>query len=129
MTARQLWAKLLSMNAFSERLKLLREARKLTQARLAQLIDVDPRVYNRWERSLATPQFEAVVKLADVLHVSLDELVGRTPPSSEIQLHNPELNRLYRRVDELPDQDQQALALVIDSFIRKARFNKVAQDS
>ena len=67
-----------------------------------------------------------MVKLADALQVTLDELVGREPPTSEVKLHNHELGRLYREVDHLPDEDQQALILVIDSLIRKAQIQKVA---
>jgi len=37
------------MSAFAERLRLLREARQITQSRLATLLAVDPRVYNRWD--------------------------------------------------------------------------------
>lgn len=125
MTSSYLWNNLLKMTAFQERLKLFRLARNITQVRLAELIGVDPRVYNRWERGLSTPQFEAVVKIADVLQVTLDELVGRTPPSNEIKIHNHELNRLYQQVDNLPDIDQQALVLVIDSFIKKSQMSKV----
>ncbi len=40
----------LDMSEFAERLRLMRESRQLTQVRLAELIEVDPRAYNRWER-------------------------------------------------------------------------------
>ena len=129
MAVRTNWADVLKMNAFQERLKLLRQARNITQVRLAELIGADPRVYNRWERGLATPQFDAVVKIADVLQVTLDELVGRTGPSSEVRLHNHDLDRLYREVDNLPDEDQHALLLVIDSFIKKAQMSKLIQST
>lgn len=75
-----LWTGELDMSIFSERLKLLRLARNITQARLAELLAVDARVYNRWERGTATPQFDTAVKIADILQVSLDELAGRKEP-------------------------------------------------
>jgi transcriptional regulator with XRE-family HTH domain len=113
------------MSVFSERLKLLRSARNITQARLAELLTVDPRVYNRWERGTAMPQFDTVVKIADILQVSLDELAGRTETTSEPKIHNYELLNLYHQVDDLPDEEQQALVLVIDSFIKKTQMSKV----
>jgi len=115
----------INMSALSERLKLLREARNMTQARLAELLSVDPRVYNRWERGSTTPQFDAVVKIADILQVSLDELAGRTEIKSEPKIHNYDLLNLYQQVDELSDEDQQALVLVIDSFVRKSQVDKI----
>tara|TARA_B100000745_G_scaffold299691_1_gene251114 strand:+ start:143 stop:532 length:390 start_codon:yes stop_codon:yes gene_type:complete len=115
----------LDMSEFSERLKQLRMARNITQARLAELISVDPRVYNRWERGTATPQFDTVIKIADILQVSLDELAGRQPVSTEVKIHNHDLSKLYYQVDDLPDEDQKALVLVIDSFVKKTQMAKV----
>jgi len=120
-----LWSSELDMSIFSERLKLLRSARNITQARLAELLVVDARVYNRWERGTATPQFDTVVKIADILQVSLDELAGRKEPSQDLKIHNYELYSLYQQVDHLPDEDQRALLLVLDSFIKKSQMAKV----
>ncbi|MCX2796478.1 hypothetical protein OQJ62_16320 [Microbulbifer thermotolerans] len=62
---------------------------------------------------------------ADVLQVTLDELVGRKPPSEEVKLKNYELHILCQQADNLPDADQQALILVIDSFVKKSQMAKV----
>ncbi|MEJ2743529.1 MAG: helix-turn-helix transcriptional regulator [Gammaproteobacteria bacterium] len=51
------------MTEFAGRLKLLREARNLTQVRLAELLSIDPRAYNRWERGSSTPQLETLIKI------------------------------------------------------------------
>jgi transcriptional regulator with XRE-family HTH domain len=64
-------------------IRLLRSARQMTQASLAELLEVNPRVYNRWERGLATPQFDTVVRIADILQITLDELAGRTPAPAD----------------------------------------------
>ncbi|WP_114192137.1 helix-turn-helix domain-containing protein [Edaphovirga cremea] len=114
----------LDMSAFSERLRMLREARGLTQTRLAEMIDVLPRAYNRWERGHISPQLETLAKLADVLQVSLDELVGRVDTSKEIKIRNPELHELWQQADTLPDEAQRALIMVIDSFVTKANVEK-----
>ena len=113
------------MSAFAERLRLLREARQITQTRLATLLEVDPRVYNRWERGTATPQFDTVVRIADILQVSLDELAGRSASITEPKIHNSELSNLYQQVDSLPDASQQALVLVIDGMVKQAQMERV----
>ncbi len=107
------------MSTFSERLHQLREARGLTQIRLAEMIDVLPRAYNRWERGHISPQLETLIKLADVLQVSLDELVGRVDNSKEIKIRNPELHKLWQQIDSLPDEEQRALMMVIDRFVTR----------
>ncbi len=57
------------------------------------------------------------MKIADVLGVTLDELAGRKSVSGEGQIHNPELHRLYKKVDQLSDEDQKALVVVLDSLV------------
>lgn len=114
----------LDMSEFAQRLRLLRESRQLTQVRLAELIEVDARAYNRWERGTIAPQLDTLIKIADVLQVPLDELVGRTALSSEARIRNHSLNALWQQADTLPDQEQQALILVIDSFVKKSMVEK-----
>ncbi len=87
------------MSVFAERLRLLREARQITQTRLASLLEVDPRVYNRWERGTATPQFDTVVRIADILQISLDELAGRSAAITEPKIHNTELLNCWRALN------------------------------
>jgi transcriptional regulator with XRE-family HTH domain len=108
------------MPNFAQRLKELRMARSLTQTRLAELISTSPRVYSRWETGDVTPHFDTIVRLADTLGVSLDELAGRKEVASETIIRNPELNRLCRKVDQLPDEDQRALVVVLDSIVKRS---------
>lgn len=65
-----------------------------------------------------------MIKIADILQISLDELAGRTEDISEPKIRNSELMNLYHQVDQLPDNEQQALILVIDSFVHKAQLGK-----
>ncbi|MCB1959324.1 MAG: helix-turn-helix transcriptional regulator [Rhodocyclaceae bacterium] len=113
------------MAAFAERLKSLREARKLTQARLAELIGANPRAYNRWERGNFVPQLDTLMKIADALDVSLDELTGRVDTVREPAVHNPKLHALLKDVDRLPDEDQQALIILMDSLVKRSKINQV----
>lgn len=115
----------LDMTAFAERLKFLREERKLTQARLAELIGVGARAYNRWERGNFVPQLDTLIKIADVLNITLDELTGRSKATQAPVVHNPKLHSLLQEVDKLPDEDQQALIILMDSLVKRAQINRV----
>lgn len=115
----------LFMSNFAQRLKELRTARNLTQTRLAELMTISPRVYSRWETGDVTPHFDTIVRLADTLGVSLDELAGRKGVVSETTIRNHELNRLCRKVDQLPDEDQRALVVVLDSVVKRSRVSKL----
>ncbi|AYC19231.1 HTH-type transcriptional regulator Xre [Dickeya dianthicola] len=115
----------MDMSAFAERLRLLREARNLSQVRLSELLGVDPRAYNRWEKGATAPHLDTVIKIADVLQVTLDELVGRRPVSEEVKIRNHTLHALWQKADLLPDSDQQALIAVLDSFVKKSMVEQV----
>ncbi|GLS24604.1 helix-turn-helix domain-containing protein [Marinibactrum halimedae] len=115
----------LDMTEFAKRLKLLREARQLSQSRLAELLGIDPRSYNRWERGGNVPHVDTLIKVADVLQVTLDELVGRKEPEEDLKIRNHELQTLCQQADNLPDEDQRALVLVMDGLIKKAEMAKL----
>ncbi|QXF32717.1 hypothetical protein CE143_05705 [Photorhabdus luminescens] len=112
------------MQLFAKRLKEAREARKMTQARLAELLNVDRRVYNRWERGASVPQLDAVVRIAQVLQSSLDALVGLEPMTPP-QIHNPRLQALVTQMDSLSDEDQQALIVLMDSLLKRSKMTQL----
>lgn len=62
---------------FPERLKQLRQKKGLTQQEIADLVHVNRVTYTNWEKGNREPNFEMVLKLADLLEVSLDWLFGR----------------------------------------------------
>ena len=62
---------------FSERLKTLRKEKKLTQKELAEQIGISQKSYSHWETGKNEPSLENLIKLADLLEVSIDWLFGR----------------------------------------------------
>ena len=114
------------MEEFAERLKQLREARGLSQARLAEMVEVTPRVYNRWERGSTIPRLDTLVRIADVLQVTLDELAGRKKlKSPELKIRNPKLHDLYKQIDSLSNEDQQALEVLLDRLVKRSQMKRV----
>ncbi len=98
----------------------------VTQARLAELLDVSPRVYNRWEKEAVAPRLDTVVRIAELLDVNLHEFVGRQEPQeSRLRFHNPKLHQLYQEIDRLSDEDQQALVILLDSLIKRSQMGEV----
>lgn len=58
-------------------IKKARKAKKITQAKLAEIIGHSRGVICKWETDKRTPLITAVIDIADALGVSIDELVGR----------------------------------------------------
>lgn len=64
-------------NLFSVRLKELRLKKGLTQTELGEKVGVKQSTFTNWENGKREPSFENLIKLADLLEVSLDSLFGR----------------------------------------------------
>lgn len=60
------------------RVRDLREDRDLTQRDIAQILNMQLTVYQRYERGERELPLWAAIRLADFYHVTLDYLVGRT---------------------------------------------------
>lgn len=70
---------LLFLYAFGDRLRLLREEKKLTQIELGKLLNISNRVIAYYESNDRFPKDElTLVRIADFFDVSLDWLLGRT---------------------------------------------------
>lgn len=65
------------MKMFEKRLREVRKSKKTTQKELAEQIGIKRNTYSDWENGKTEPSFENLVKLADLLDVSLDWLFGR----------------------------------------------------
>ena len=65
----------LIMTIFKEQLKTFRAAKQLSQDDLAKQLYISRQAISKWENGDATPDIENLVKLADILEVSLDQLV------------------------------------------------------
>ncbi|HAS40400.1 MAG TPA: hypothetical protein DCS93_07975 [Microscillaceae bacterium] len=71
-----------TMTNFRSNLMIIRRKRRMTQAALGKAIGTSGDVVGRYERSDIIPSIEVVVKMADVLGVSVDYLVGRISKAS-----------------------------------------------
>ena len=59
-------------------LKRLRKQKKLSQEKLARLVDISYNTISKIEAGKAkNPTFDTLSKLSDVFGISIDELVGR----------------------------------------------------
>lgn len=62
---------------FNKRLREMRMKRNFTQQKLSDILGIAIRSYQCYETGTRTPNYELLIKIADVLDVSLDYLLGR----------------------------------------------------
>ena len=104
-------------------MKTLRKQVKLTQAQIAEKLDISQQAYASWERGAKKPTQENLVKIAQVLNVSVDYLVGNSEKKSD-ELGNIEL--LFRMNSKgLTEEEKEIFKKELIEFMkeRKKLFN------
>lgn len=107
----------------AKRLKGLREAAKLSQAKLSKELGVKQPLIARYETAINTPAYGVLIQYADYFDVSCDYLLGRTDNPqgklyeciSQSQKCNPELKEF---VDMCFDPSSPASARMKDTLLK-----------
>lgn len=68
---------------FSIRLKELRQKHNLSQKEFANILKVSTGTVGNWEVGLREPNFEMLIKISDIFHVSCDYILDRYPEKKE----------------------------------------------
>ena len=109
---------------FSERLKKLRKQAQLTQVDVAEKLGISQPAYASWERGVKKPTQENLVKISQILNVSVDYLVG----NSEEELDELDNIELHFRMNSkgMTDEEKEVFKKELIEFMeeRKNAFNK-----
>ena len=60
---------------FAENLKTLRQSKKLTQKKLAEMLAVDQRTISAWEKGVCEPSFQLLAKLCEIFDETFDNIL------------------------------------------------------
>ncbi len=91
----------MSQETFGERFARLRKARSLTQEDVAVRVNVTAQAVSKWENDISSPDISILAKLAGILGVSTDELLGNETADVQIvdPAHKPDMNKLILRIN------------------------------
>lgn len=103
--------------AYGRHLADLREAAGLTQQQLAAKLGVPQSNIAFWERSDKPPRGEVLPKLAHTLSVSVDVLLGVTPPKPKRQAAKGRLQQVFESASGLPRRQQKKIAEVVEALV------------
>ncbi len=79
------------------RLKKLREEKKLTQEQLGQLVDLSQQTIGHYEVNRAKPDLETIQRFAEIFNVTTDFLLGRTKNRNESLPTDTELENFLQK--------------------------------
>lgn len=94
-----------TLKAIGNRLRKIREEKRLSQTEVAQAMKMLPTQYNKIENGNVSPGLETLVKIAEALGVSLDVIVyGYSKHSTKPE--DASLSEKLARLEKLPAEEK-----------------------
>ena len=90
---------------FGNMVAALRKEKGMTQLELAEKMGVTDKAVSKWERDLSFPDVSSIPKLAEILEVSVDELMQIKTDAKE--------DTTKRKIDEIIDLALKGVALAM----------------
>lgn len=107
-----------------ENIKQFRKAKGMTQEELAVKLHVVRQTVSKWEKGLSVPDADVVIQLADLLGVSVHQLLGTSADtdtsaqlSEELARLNEQLARKNQREKRLQQANQKRGWILFSSFL------------
>jgi transcriptional regulator with XRE-family HTH domain len=104
---------------FGKRLGEVRKDKRMSQDELAKKMDMQGAVIGRYERDEVKPSVDVAAKIAQVLGISLDYLVGNTD-----LLLDADVIKKIQEIQRLPDKDRDHLFYVVDNILQNVKAKK-----
>lgn len=113
--------------SLGEKIARLRKQRGWTQEQLASLIEVHNRHVSRLERNIMRPNASTLARIAEVLEVSLDELLDSPASQSAAPIVNPTLLRTFQQAQDLDQDDQAIVVRMVQALLTKKKMEQALE--
>jgi transcriptional regulator with XRE-family HTH domain len=86
---------------FGQRFQRLRKNLGLKQEDIANKVNISTQAVSKWENDLSAPDISLLPTLADILGVTLDELLGRKVPETKIipEHERKDINKMILKIN------------------------------
>lgn len=110
-----------------DRIKRLRQEKGWSQAQLASKLNTHPKQVSKYERGINLPSTEVLVRMTQIFNVSADYLIfEERSDKDQSSIADRELVQKLSEIDKLSEQDKAIVKGVLDTFIIKSRFQRLA---
>ena len=107
---------------FSENLKTLRKQNGFSQEELASKLHVVRQTISKWEKNLSVPDADTLIRLAEILEVSVSQLLGSKIETENGNVTNDVAEQLSRINEQLAIKNRhsrriwKAIAIILAVF-------------
>ena len=111
-----------------ERIAAFREQIGFSQQQLADALKVNQQMIAYWERRAVTLRPGQLAALADVLKVSVDELLGKPAPKTRGHGPSGKAHRVFEAVSRLPRRQQEKIVEVVEALVAQGNGRAAKRD-
>ncbi len=88
------------METFGMRLARLRKENHMTQEDIAEKLHITAQAVSKWENDITSPDIDTLVQLSDLLHISLDHLLGKKSEQTQYvaEQERKDINHLILKI-------------------------------
>lgn len=104
----------------NEQIAFLRKQKGLTQGELANMLGVTGQAVSKWESAQCCPDIQLLPSIAQLFDVSVDELLGYTPVSTDDDI----VLALRKRIESLPKGEDIDFTFRISAALRTIILSK-----
>ena len=109
-------------------IKKIREQKGLMQKEVASAAAIHTSNYSKIEKGEREPSIEALDKIATLFDMTVDEIIhfeGRVP--QEVRIKDKTASERLQLIEQLEEDDKQALYRIIDGMLTKSKFKDFFQ--
>ena len=107
-----------------EKIRRVREARKLSQKEVALAIGMDQSQYSKIEKGKTDPSTSTLDKITKAIGVELSELFASDDSFKDINSYDKSLMEKLRLLEQLDEDEKQSIYKIIDGLIAKKKLKE-----
>jgi len=104
----------------SERIKLTRQQKNMSQSELAEQASISTKSLSRYETGASIPPADSLKAIADVLGVSADYLLS----DDKVEIKDKDLFKKFEVIQDMNDENKSMIIKFLDLAIRDAKARK-----
>ena len=112
--------------SFGSNLERIRKDKKISQAKLGEVLGLTQQMVSSYEKDLSSPNVEVLTKIADYFNVSIDSLIEhvvQTPDSNSAE------TRMMRYFQKLTDADRDKCIVIVQTLVEDREMDRQKRKS
>ncbi|MCP4133116.1 MAG: helix-turn-helix transcriptional regulator [bacterium] len=112
----------------SDKIRLLRKERNLTQEKLGDLVGVHTVHIGKYETGKSSPSSETLKNLASVFEVSIDYLMFDDAKNmASTKITDQRLLYLFEEIDSFPAEEKEHIKYILEAIVRDRKYSQVSK--